>query len=224
MKYFKVIFLILLCYFFTGCSKNVENTNQMNRIEIQEKEEVIDIYEDKNLIKIGLYDNINGKYLIYKDYKDSFKPSKDINTFQIVFSDEEEVSYKGNRQDFIKSLWDDISYKFTLGIILEYDTINNGHIRHVIYSPDNTLENFDYFQVYLYDAIAHKNDKWYSHITKEEFNDNSYITSFKLTAGPKIEEVLFPVEISVFTYDSEDDFDFEGNYRGNSIYTIKLDK
>ena len=141
-----------------------------------------------------------------------------------MFNNEDEVSFSGNRYDFIKSSWDEIKEKCKLGIMLEYDTLNEGHIKHVIYNPDNILEHDHYIQIYLYDAIAHRNDKWYSHITKEEFNENTYITSFKLYAHDKIDEVVFPVKLSVFTYDSDDDFDESGNYRGNSIYTINLNK
>ena len=224
MKVWKLFVLLICLSFLTGCfSKEVSIPEKKE--EIKEEEKVVEeVYEDTNTIKIGLYDNIGRKFTKYNSYNKSMRANVDLDTYQIVFSDEDEVSFSGNRQDFIKSLWDAIEYDFTLGIILEYDTENEGHIKHVIYKPDNTLEYQRYFGVYLYDAIAHKNDKWYSHITKEEFNENSYITSFKLTPGDKINELISPLKISVFTYDSDDDFDETGNYRGNSIYSIEVTK
>ena len=220
MKIIKFLNIVLCMFLLTGCFSKKESILE-NKEETVEKEEVTeDVYEDANTIKIGLYDNVGRKFIRYNSYNKIMKSDVDLDTYQVVFSGEEELKYNGNRQDFIKSLWDNIGYDFTLGIVLEYDTENEGHIKHVIYKPDNTLEYQRYFGVYLYDAISHRNDKWYSHITKEEFNDNSYITSFKLTPGKQINEVTSPLKISVFTYDSEDDFDLNGNYRGNSIYTI----
>ena len=216
------LFTILLCLvFLSGCLSEKEEKLEIKE-ETKEIEKVEEKYVDSNTILVGLYDNIGKKFIKYNSYTKTMKADVDLDTYQIVFSNEDEVKFSGNRQDFIKSLWDSIEYNFTLGIILEYDTMNEGHIKHVIYKPDNTLEYQRYFGVYLYDAIAHRNDKWYSHITKEEFNDNSYITSFKLTPGKQIDEVTSPLKISVFTYDSEDDFDEQDNYRGNSIYSIEV--
>ena len=217
----KIIVLIIGIFFLTGCFEVAED----NPIKKEpKKEEVKEVYKDTNPVKVGLYNYTGNKFVLYKDYSANIKPKTDINTFQIVFNNEDEVSFSGNRYDFIKSSWDEIKEKCKLGIMLEYDTLNEGHIKHVIYNPDNILEHDHYIQIYLYDAIAHRNDKWYSHITKEEFNENTYITSFKLYAHDKIDEVVFPVKLSVFTYDSDDDFDESGNYRGNSIYTININK
>ena len=222
MKKLKILFLFLGILCLSGCFDVVEDKPEVKEPNTEEKVKVKEVYQDSHPIKIGLYNNIGNKYVLYKEFNSNIKPRTDINTFQIVFRNEEEVSFNGKKEDFIKSSWDEIETPFTLGIILEYDTVNEGHIKHVIYDPSNTLEHDHYIQVYLYDAIAHKNDKWYSHITKEEFNDNSYVTSFKLYAHDKIDEVTFPIKLSVFTYDSDDDFDEDGNYRGNSIYTIEV--
>lgn len=221
----KIVLLIGVIFCLTGCldvfkSKPVK---QIEEPKTEEKEEIVEeVYEDNNQIKVGLYDNTGNKFNIYKSYNKKMSPDVDLDYYQIVFSDDEEVTFSGNREDYIKSLWDGIETPFTLGIILEYETKNDGLIKHVIYKPDNTLQYQDYIGVYLYDAVSHKYDKWYSHITPEEFNDNTYITSFKITPGSRIEEITSPIKVSVFTYDTEDDFDKDGNYRGNSIYTIEI--
>lgn len=217
----KVILSLLIIFLLTGCSNNEQQPIKKETdktIKTEEKE----VYEDDNPIKIGLYDNVGKKYTLYHSYNIKMSPDVDLQYYQIVFNNEEEVSFSGRSEDYIKSLWDSIDIPFTLGIILEYDTQNDGHIKHVIYNPDNMLEYQPYVAIYLYDAISHKNDQWYSHITSEEFNDNTYITSFKLTPGSKINEITSPIKVSVFTYDSEDDFDESGNYRGNSIYQIEI--
>lgn len=217
----KKIILVLIISILTGCVKEpFEEIKKVDKEPVIKENEVI--YKDENPIKVGLYTRSNGKYTLWGEYKTKISTNKDINTFQIIPTNESELKYNGMYQDFIKSLWDNIETPYKLGIILEYELVDNTKIKHVIYDPANTLEYQDYFQVYLYDAIAHKSDKWYSHITNEEFNENTYITSFKLTAGKKNNEVTYPVKLSVFTYDSGDDFDDKNNYIGQSIYSINI--
>ena len=78
-----------------------------------------------------------------------------------------------------------------------------------------------YFYVYLYDDIHQADGAWYSHITKEQDGKNTMYTSIKLYLV-KISRVTSPITLTAFTYDSEDDFDSDGNYRGNSKYQIKI--
>ena len=47
------------------------------------------------------------------------------------------------------------------------------------------------------------------------------ITSIKLYAVDGIDKVE-DIVLTAFTYDSEDDFDVSGNYRGNSKYSINI--
>lgn len=216
----KKIILLLILVFITGCEK--EPFKEIK--EIKEPEPVIkeEVYEDNNSLKVGLYTRSSGKYTLWHEYNANITPNKDINTFQILPTNEEQLTYTGKYQNFIEPLWNNIETNYKLGIILAYTLNDNTKIKHVIYDPSNILEYQDYIQVYLYDAIVHKNDKWYSHITKEEFNENTIITSFKLTAGKQVNDIIFPITLSVFTYDSEDDFDESGNYKGNSIYSINV--
>ena len=222
MKLNKILGIVLGLMLLTGCFNKQDN--KVKEEPKKDEKEVVEQYTDENPIKIGLYDNVGQKYILYKSYSTNMASDVDMDYYQIVFDNEEEVSFTGNREDYIKSLWDSIETDFKLGIALEYDTLNDGHIKHVLYNPDNILEHQPYFAIYMYDAIKHRYDKWYSHITSEEFDDSTYITSFKLTPGSKISELTSPLKLSVFTYDTEDDFDEEGNYRGNSIYTIEITK
>ena len=78
-----------------------------------------------------------------------------------------------------------------------------------------------YFYIYLYDDIHQNDGAWYSHITKDKDGKNTMYTSIKLYLV-KISRVTSPITLTVFTYDSPDDFDSDGNYRGNSKYQIKI--
>ena len=52
--------------------------------------------------------------------------------------------------------------------------------------------------------------------------DNTLITSIKLY-GVNLDNVE-NIILSAFTYKDTNDFDSEGNYRGNSRYTIRIKK
>ena len=75
--------------------------------------------------------------------------------------------------------------------------------------------------MYLYDDI--NNNGYYSHLTEEDINDNTIISSIKLTAGTYYEKITSNIKLTVFTYD-EDDFDENKNYIGNSKHTIIIKK
>ena len=75
-----------------------------------------------------------------------------------------------------------------------------------------------YFYVYLYDDI-NAPDGFYSHL--EDMNDDTIITSIKIYAVAGIDDVE-EITLTAFTYDNQDDFDDNNNYRGNSKYTITI--
>lgn len=221
----KIILIICSIFLLTSCSFNEKKeiiNNQENTKQETPVEENIVTYTDENPIKIGLYSRNIGYYTLLHEYNTKITPNKDINTFQVLPLNEEKVTYKGKYQNYIKGLWDSIETNYKIGLNINYSLQDGTVINHTLYDPSNTQKYTDYIQIYFYDAIKHMNDKWYSHITNEEFNSSSYITSFKLTAGTKANEIVYPVKISIYTYDTEDDFDDNNNYRGNSIYTINL--
>ena len=46
--------------------------------------------------------------------------------------------------------------------------------------------------------------------------------AIKLTAGEKYEEIDGPIRVMVFSYDDNEDFDENGNYRGKSLYKVEV--
>ena len=49
--------------------------------------------------------------------------------------------------------------------------------------------------------------------------ENTLLTSIKLTAGKKVNEISSDILVTAFTYDN-DDFDLDNNYIGISKYQI----
>ena len=77
-----------------------------------------------------------------------------------------------------------------------------------------------YLYVYLYDDINQQDGAWYSHVEESQVNENTIFSSIKLYQVT--DNFSSPIKLTVFTYKSDDDFDTNGNYRGNSSYTINL--
>ena len=109
---------------------------------------------------------------------------------------------------------DDYKIGFNIKFILKDGTNFNGNFL----EPD--IYKFGkYFYVYLYDDINQEDNVSYSHL--EEMKDNNKITSIKIYAVDGIDEVDNFI-LSVFTYKDDNDFDENGNYRGKSIYGIRI--
>ena len=79
-----------------------------------------------------------------------------------------------------------------------------------------------YLYNYLYDDIHQEDGVWYSHIEPEDMKENTIFSSIKLYSAQEGSKIKYPINLTVFTYDSNDDFNELGYYRGNSYYTITI--
>lgn len=215
--------LIIICaLILSGCSFTNKKVIEGSPSIEEEKEELIEEYQDDNPIKLGifLYDGSYSSKEVLKDtYYADFNSMKDIGSFEVFFTDDSIVSGTS-----FKDVWNKY-YNM-------YDNIDNYkvgyNIKFILDDGTNYSSNFlepdiyrygDYFYVYLYDDINQKDGAFYSHL--EEINDTNIITSIKIFATSGIDRVE-SIILSAFTYDSDDDFDEEGNYRGNSLYVIRI--
>ena len=227
MKKIGIVCLIILC---TGCSifnkkeepKPKETTQKTNDIEEDIPKEPE--YVDDNNTPIGLYERNGSKLNLLSEFNTKVQIKKDIKTFQAFPSTESEINHLGKRYAeyyYEKYIEVNESRKYKTGFNLKY-TLNDGtKISQNIFGPSTTQTNYDYIEVYLYDAYKHRNDSFYSHIEEKDFNDETIITSIKLTAGSKFNDIKSKITLTVFTYD-EDDFDKNGEYRGNSKYSVVI--
>ena len=53
-------------------------------------------------------------------------------------------------------------------------------------------------------------------------NDNTICSSIKLVGDKKTPNISSEIELTAFTYKSNDDFGTNGKYRGNSKYTVTI--
>ena len=181
-------------------------------------------YIDTNPIKLGLYKNYrnNNPRKLIDTYEEKWQYHKDISSFEVYYTNDEEIDNTNQIKLFDKYLnnYSDIS-NYRIGYQIEF-SINNQTIKKTILSPKDTNDFYDYLEIYLYDDY-HRTGGWYSHTTEKEYNDNTLLTSIKLTAGKNINEITSDIILTTFTYD-EDDFDEQGYYKGISKYTIIIKK
>lgn len=217
-KIIVILSLLLLC----GCryNKNIEPVvdDKINN----NKEEVIDEYNDDNPIKVGLFEagnDYHNKNKLVDTYYTDFISGVDIGSFEVFFTGDDIIEGNSFKDTWNKyfDMYDNINdYKvgFNIKFILSDGTNYNGNFL----EPD--IYRFSkYFYVYLYDDINQLDGAYYSHL--ESMNDNTMITSIKIYAVDGIDEVENFI-LTVFTYKDNNDFDVDGNYRGNSIYGIRI--
>ena len=225
----KIAGLILITFLTCGCTLFNKKEEKVELKEIdtnkEEKVESTPEYVDDNVIKVAFY-NKNGYQLsLAHDYSAPVNIKKDITTFQVFFSNDEQVQFSNMKfGEYYYNTFNELNSekKYKVGFNLSYDLVDGTHISQNIFNPSTTQTNYDYIEVYLYDSYKHRNDSFYSHIEEYEYNDETQITSIKLTAGSKFNDIASRIYLTVFTYD-EDDFNPETNeYRGNSKYTIMI--
>lgn len=214
----KKIYIVLLCLILiTGCS-----TKKVGKKVKKDKEEpkgVKEVYKDENMMPISFYEN--NKKITTK--KVAFKVGQDLGVFQIFPSNQDSISSWNSFYDEWSKY--DSNHKTKIGYSISY-TLNDGRkIVHTILNPSNTMDYEGYMAVYLYDDYNNRGKSWYSHLEEKDYNDNSFLTSIKLYGNSSIDNITSDIVITVFTYDTDDDFNEETKeYRGNSKAFLTLTK
>ena len=143
---------------------------------------------------IGLYDDLqdDGTYTRLDKWESSWIAGRDIAVFDVIPSIED-VIYGGD----YRTMWLEESDKVSSGapvsaqLLLEYAT-SDGEVYSVKLGDWRDAEEaaeLEYIEVYLYDDIHQDDGAWYSHLTEATTNDETVISSIKLTAGSRINEV-----------------------------------
>lgn len=223
----KIIFIMLSLILLVGCNKKEEKKDEV----IDDKKDIVEPkeeekYVDNNPIELSFYmyygQNTNRKRL--ETYQTPFITGQDLCSLEIYYTKDEILNINSQ-----KNLWNQYYQNYPnidnykIGYKISFTNINNENISKYILSPKDTETVFNYIQLYLYDDIHVQDGVWYSHVLEEEYNSNTILTSIKLTGGDKASEVVSDITLEVFTYD-DDDFDSDGNYRGQSQATIIISR
>ena len=220
----KILIITCLLLTLTSCSYKTQPINKKDNkknITSNVKEEIKNTYIDNNPITLGIYMYTNSSTPRYKtnEYKNNWELNVDICSLEIFYTNEDQIpgtNFKNLWNNYYQNYTDINSYK--IGYLIEFNTANEGKIKKYIKSPQDTDSIYKYIQIYLYDDI-HQDGGWYSHITENEYNNDSILTSIKLTGSTYIDEITSDISLTAFTYD-DDDFDENGEYRGISKQTV----
>lgn len=209
-RYLSIIFMLFLL---VGCSNNeVKEINTKNKI-ISPK------IEDENEIICALYKSEGEKRVLAKEINEEWIVNKDITVLTMIPTIEEILPKENIKEEFYKyynSYKNSSNYKIGYQISFEID--NERNFSQTILKPEDTASFYDYVQVYLYDDINNAGKSFYSHV--ETMEDNTLLTSIKLTGSTYINNITSPIELIVFTYKDEKDFNKNNKYIGKSMYKV----
>ena len=213
----RIIILLIVPLLIKGCFKKSTVKQEVKETVTPEPTPSVEQYVDDNKMPISIYED--GDYVLTRvdKYKTRFTLGKDISVFVIYPSTAKQIKYNNRFADGFYKEWNKINTDNTykMGYHLSYSLEDGTQISHYIFRPQDTMRYKKYIKIYLYDDYTHRNDSWYSHVTNEEYNANTYLTSIKLTPGTEISKVISNVELMAFTYNGKDDFE-NGEYRGIS--------
>lgn len=216
----KIIILICVLFCLSGCSKNNENISdaldsQDTNIEIKPEE----IYIDNNPVSVSLY--LNSYKLT--SYNTTLSNFKDIGVFDIYFTNIDKVDGSNTKVNYLKYYngYENITDVKT-GFYITFEADGNT-IEQVILDPSSMHSMAPYLYIYLYDDVNQAYGSFYSHLEPEDINDKTVFSSIKLFLAHHGTKITSPITLTVFTYDSADDFTDDNKYRGKSSYTIAIE-
>ena len=214
-----IIAIIIVLIITTGCTKQ-KKEEKKTKEKIIEKVEEIPKYEDLNNTPIAFYsikgNNLQKLYSINKE----LVIEEDIGLFQIFPSQEEQIPITNFAEDYYNQWQVYNQNNLKVGFNIKFK-VNDQNISYNILSPNNTMDKWEHLLTYLYDDYANRNKSFYSHIENTEYTDNTLFTAIKLQSSYSCSEISSNIYLTVFTYDTEDDFE-NNEYRGNSKYTITI--
>lgn len=210
----KKVVIIFFIFLLLGCYKKEEPV-------IEEKQEIIikeNIYEDKNPVVLGTY---NKERKLIDEYTGPWIKKKDIVWLSIFPTKESNLS-KENSNIIWDNIWkENLNKNYKFGLEVSYELSNEKIEFTMLKQSDNNF--FKYLEIYLYDGY-NNTSKWISHLEDKDFKENTVFTSVKVTAGELIDDLKSSIKIKIFTYDTEDDFNSNGNYVGKSYHVILIKK
>ena len=227
----KKVIIVLICLFFmTGCQfkfvDKLEKVPAENLIFNKNDNKEVDNtpkYVDDNPVKLSLY--IDGIFAtldkVPSDFHETWVKKRDIAVFNVLLTELDNINGE-YFQDMWKEYAESYNTKYKVAWYINFELNDGTVIDQMIYSPKDVESFYDYLEIYLYDSANVAKDVWYSHLLEKNMTDDTIMTSMKLTAGSKYEEIKTPVKVMAFTYDTEDDFDENGHYRGNSKYIVNV--
>lgn len=194
-----VIFTLLLCSCRpAGIEEETNNITDDTTVSENSAEDATenDTTEEAEELScfIGFYDDLenNGVYTRLSEWKAPWIIKEDIAVFDVIPSNEDVLTGAS-----YKELWVSESEKVSkAGLVMPYFSISYTLVDGTektfsifSYADAEAITSEEYIEIYLYDDIHQEEDAWYYHLTDVTSTENSVISSIKITAGNKINDV-----------------------------------
>lgn len=136
---------------------------------------------------LGIYIPKDGQRILIDSFSSKWISGNDIDCFEAITSLEK--THNGLFADIWKLCWNSFpnNTNVKIGYSLEIFLRSGDSAKYDIKSPKDTLQHKDFVEAYLYDDIHV--DGWYSHLEESDINSDTVITSIKLTATEKQNEI-----------------------------------
>lgn len=216
----KIILFLFMILFLCGCSQTTTEVSKEEKVDIQ-KEEVSPVYQDQNQTPIGIYSLSGNTLTKLTTITKPLVVEEDIGIFQIYLSTDDSISLS---KEFAESYYEEWNKypNIKLGFNVKFHLVTGEDVSYNILKPDECMKRWEHLMTYLYDDYQNRGKGFYSHIEDKDYNENTLFTAIKIQSSYQVSEIDSPIQLTVFTYDSEDDFDENSEYRGNSHYSIKI--
>lgn len=202
----------------------IEDKTSNDEQTIQEEKEPE--YMDENNVKLGLYvDNGTNLELITDDYYCDWSPENVMGLFYAIPTQENTLPNTN-----FDTMWKNYINTYPnanncrIGYALEFTLSDGNQMYYTILNPDDAYYTFPKVMSFLYDDVNLVPGKAYYHITQDVMYDYTICSSLKLVGDVDTYTIASDIKLTAFCFDSEDDFDNNGRYRGNSSYTINIKK
>lgn len=180
-------------------------------------------------LPVGIYDmtycdfGTREEYTLVPDFQDDGGLGRDICVMAVFPSDKPKLEGQYFRYIWDKAVEENPEVRGKkIGYFLEFSTPVRNYKKTILRPSDITDEYWDYLEMYIYDDVNQEVTAWHSHLLDNEITPETFVTSFKLTAGEKIGDVS-DIRLTAFLYSSEKDFDSLGNYTGISKFTSNIE-
>ena len=173
---------------------------------------------------VGLYipaeDGTKARVLV-TEFSAMRKKKTDIDCFEVIASQSDRLegsSFSG----IWRSAWDSFegSQSAKIGFKVSFTLVGGEIIEKTILKPSDTKDFYDYLEIYLYDDIHQTPGVWYTHLEDKDVDDETVVSSIKLTSGSLIDQVG-DIVLTAFVYNGEECFQ-DGEYIGQAAYTITI--
>ena len=144
---------------------------------------------------VGLYDELGeaGTYTLMESLVSTWNAGEDIVVFDLIPSNHTTISGSASYKELWAHQAAGLGEEGTVKpyVILEYTLSDGSTVSREIRSYAEAEEEVaaGYIEVYLYDDVHQPDGTWYSHLTEYTTNNDTVISSVKLTAGAKIDSV-----------------------------------